>query len=169
MTISTAEIKDMPEMVKLINSAYRGEESRQGWTTEAEMVAGDLRINEEHMKELMQTADTVFLKYCNNEKTIEGAVFLQKRDGKLYLGMLSVLPHLQTKGIGKRLMSASEKYARDQNCLAVFMRVISMRKELIAWYEKQGYNKTGEIQPFTDGVFGTAKYPIEFIMLQKNL
>jgi GNAT superfamily N-acetyltransferase len=121
------------------------------------------------MKELMQTAGTVYLKYCNTENTIEGTVFLQEREGKLYLGMLSVSPSLQTKGIGKKLMVAAEEYARDQNCSAIFMRVISIRSELIVWYEKKGYYKTGEIQPFTDGIFGTAKYPIEFIMLQKDL
>lgn len=156
-------------MVKLINSAYRGDESRKGWTTEAEMVAGDLRIHEEYMKELMQTPGTVFLKYCNEKNIIEGSVFLQKREGKLYLGMLSVSPYLQTQGIGKKLMTAAEGYAEKQNCPAVFMRVISIRHELIAWYERQGYHKTGEIQSFTDGIFGTAKYPIEFIMMEKVL
>jgi ribosomal protein S18 acetylase RimI-like enzyme len=169
MTISISEIKDIPEMVKLINSAYRGEESQKGWTTEAEMVAGDLRINEEYMKQLMKTPGTVFLKYRNAENIIEGSVFLQKREGKLYLGMLSVSPYLQTKGIGKKLMTAAEEYGKDQNCSAVFMRVISNRHELIAWYERQGYYKTGETQAFTDGIFGTAKYPIEFIMMQKDL
>ena len=156
-------------MVKLINGAYRGEESKKGWTTEAEMVAGDLRINEESMKVLMQTPGTVFLKYCNDDNKIEGAVFLQKRGQKLYLGMLSVLPFLQTKGIGKKLMAAAELYAKEQHCSAVFMRVISVRNELIAWYEKQGYYKTGETEPFTDGIFGTARYAIEFVVMQKEL
>ena len=169
MAISIAEIKDIHEMVNLINSAYRGDESYKGWTTEAAMVAGDLRINEESMKELMETPETVFLKYPNEENIIEGAVFLQKRSGKLYLGMLSVSPYSQTKGIGKKLMAASEAYAKDQDCTAVFMRVISIRDELIAWYERQGYYKTGETQPFDNGLFGTAKYPIEFIMMQKDI
>ena len=169
MSISIAEIKDTPQLVTIINSAYRGDESYKGWTTEAEMVAGELRINDESMKELMETPGTVFLKYYNEENIIEGAVFLQKQNNKLYLGMLSVSPFLQTKGIGKKLMTAAEEYAKKQNCIAVFMQVISIRHELIAWYERQGYYKTGATQPFTDGLFGTAKYPIEFIMMQKEL
>ena len=169
MPVSFAVINDIPDLVFLINSAYRGDSSRKGWTTEADMVSGELRTNEEHMLELMQRNDVVFLKYSNDEKEIEGSVFLQKREGKLYLGMLSVSPYLQAKGIGKKLMAASEDYAREQDCPAIFMRVISIREELIAWYERQGYYKTGEIKLFEDGLFGTAKFNLEFVVLQKNI
>ena len=174
MHISPAHSEDIPALVKLLNGAYRGEESKQGWTTEADMVAGELRTDEANMNELMQLPGAIFLKYTNernesDSNRIEGCVFLQKRQGKLYLGMLSVLPALQTKGIGKQIMAASERYALQQNCPAVFMRVISIRHELIAWYERQGYYKTGEVQPFDDTRFGTAKEPIEFVVLQKDL
>ena len=169
MHISPAHKEDIPALVKLLNSAYRGEGSKQGWTTEADMVAGDLRTDETNLDELMQMPGAIFLKYTNEKKEIEGCVFLHKRQGKLYLGMLSVSPALQTKGIGKQIMAAAELYARSQGCPAVFMRVISIRHELMAWYERQGYYKTGEIQPFDDTKFGTAKQPIEFIVLQKDL
>ena len=169
MKISKALVQDIPHLVKLINSAYRGVSSKKGWTTEADMVSGDLRTNEANMKDLMQRPGVVFLKCCNDEQVIEGSVFLQKKDGKLYLGMLSVSPTLQTKGIGKKLMAAAEKYAREQDCTSVFMRVISIREELIAWYERQGYHKTGEVQPFENGLFGIAQQPLEFVVLQKEL
>ena len=174
MSVSIASIEDIPALVKLLNSAYRGEESKQGWTTEADMVAGDLRTDEANMNELMQLPGVVFLKYTNDENEsdsnrIEGCVFLHKREGKLYLGMLGVSPALQTKGIGKQIMTAAERYAQQQNCPAVFMRVISIRHELIAWYERQGYCKTGEVQPFENTKFGTAIKPVEFIVLQKDL
>ena len=169
MHISPAHKEDIPALVKLLNGAYRGEGSRQGWTTEADMVDGDLRTDESNMNELMQMPGAVFLKYTNEKNEIEGCVFLHKRQGKLYLGMLSVLPALQTKGIGKQIMAAAELYARSRECPAVFMRVISIRHELIAWYERQGYYKTGEIQPFDDTKFGIAKEPIEFVVLQKDL
>ena len=173
MPVSIASIEDIPALVKLLNSSYRGEESKQGWTTEADMVAGDLRTDENNMKELMQLPGVVFLKYTNDENEsdsnrIEGCVFLHKREGKLYLGMFCVSPTLQNKGIGKQIMAAAELYAKDQGCPAIFMRVISIRHELIAWYERQGYYKTGEIQPFDDTKFGTAKQPIEFVVLQKD-
>ncbi|HMK27987.1 MAG TPA: GNAT family N-acetyltransferase [Chitinophagaceae bacterium] len=169
MHISPAHKEDIPALVKLLNGAYRGEGSKQGWTTEADMVAGDLRTDEANMNELMQMPGAIFLKYSNERNEIEGCVFLHKRQGKLYLGMLSVSPALQTKGIGKQIMAAAELYARSQGCRAVFMRVISIRHELMAWYERQGYYKTGEIQPFDDTKFGTAKQPIEFVVLQKDL
>jgi ribosomal protein S18 acetylase RimI-like enzyme len=169
MSISIVAIKDIPALVQLLNSAYRGEESKKGWTSEADMVDGDLRTDETNMKELMNQPGAVFLKYTNEENEIKGCVFLHERESKLYLGMLSVSPSLQTKGIGKQLMAASERYAKQKACPAIFMRVISIRYELIAWYERQGYYKTGETQAFNNSKFGTAKQPIEFIMLQKDL
>lgn len=169
MPISIAGIEDIPALVKLINGAYRGEESKQGWTTEAYMVAGDLRTDETYMNELMMLPGATFLKYTNEDNQIQGCVFLHIREDKLYLGMLSVSPALQTKGIGKKIMAAAELFARDLHCPAVFMRVISIRHELIAWYERQGYHKTGVSQPFDDTKFGTAIQPIEFVLLQKNL
>jgi ribosomal protein S18 acetylase RimI-like enzyme len=174
MHISAAHKEDIPALVKLLNDAYRGEASKQGWTTEADMVAGDLRTDEVNMNELMQMPGATFLKYVNDEigsdsNRIEGCVFLHKREGKLYLGMFCVSPALQNKGIGKQIMATAERYALQHNCPAVFMRVISIRHELIEWYERQGYHKTGEIQPFDDTKFGTAKQPIDFIVLQKDL
>jgi len=169
MHISKADKKDIPEMVALINSAYRGEASQAGWTTEANIISGELRTDETNLYELMNMPGTVFLKYSNAENKIEGCVFLQKQDGKLYLGMLSVSPVLQAQGTGKRLMAAAEQYAKEQECPSVFMRVISTRNELIAWYERQHYYKTGEIQPFTDGHFGKATEPIEFIVMEKPI
>jgi ribosomal protein S18 acetylase RimI-like enzyme len=169
MPISQASMDDIPALVKLLNEAYRGDASRQGWTTEADMVAGDLRTDETNMNELMQLPGAIFLKYFNDKNEIEGCVYLHKRQGKLYLGMFCVSPALQTKGIGKQIMAAAEAYAKEQECPAVFMRVISIRNELISWYERQGYYKTGEVQPFDDTKFGIAKQPIGFIVLQKDL
>ncbi len=170
MPVSIASPEDIPVLVTLINSAYRGEESKKGWTTEADMVGGDLRTDAANMQELMQLPNAVFLKYTSPENKIEGCVFVDKREpGKLYLGMLSVPPALQAKGIGKQLMMGAAGYARAQNCSAIYMRVISIRYELIAWYERQGYYPTGETQPFPAGPYGTALQPLEFIVLQKVL
>ena len=168
--ISRATEKDIPALIALINSAYRGDTSKKGWTTEADMIEGNIRTNETDVLEFMQQPDTVFLKYSNDKNEIEGCVFLQKREGKLYLGMLSVSPTVQAKGTGKKIMTAAEDYARQMECPAIFMRVISIRYELIAWYERQGYQKTGLTEPFpTDNTFGTPKQPLEFLILEKSL
>ena len=168
--ISVVNDKDIPALVALLNSAYRGEASKKGWTTEADLIEGNIRSTEATIKELMQQQDAVFLKYSNNENEIEGCVFLHKKEDKLYLGMLSVSPLIQAKGIGKQLMAAAELYAEQKNCTAIFMRVVSLRPELIAWYERQGYKKTGATEPFpTDAEFGKPRQPLEFLIMEKSI
>lgn len=170
MPVTTAIEKDIPVLVALLNSAYRGEASKKGWTTEADMVSGELRTDEPDMLKLMQTPDAVFLKYVNAENEIEGCVYLHKRENKLYLGMLCVSPGLQAKGVGKELMSAAEIYARKLNCEAIFMRVISIRHELISWYERKGYQKTGATEPFPENDrFGTPTQSFHFEIMEKQL
>ena len=167
--IQTATINDIPLLVTLLNSAYRGEASKKGWTTEADLISGSIRTDEAQLRKLMGKPGAVFLKSVNEKDEIEGSVYLDKRDGKIYLGMLSVNPVLQAKGTGTKIMAAAEEHARNENCTVIFMRVISLRHELIAWYEKQGYYRTGETEPFENSPFGTATKPFEFLIMEKRL
>ncbi|HRG94493.1 MAG TPA: GNAT family N-acetyltransferase, partial [Chitinophagaceae bacterium] len=112
MSIKIAHLADAPDMVKLINSAYRGEISKKGWTTEADIIGGEFRILLPDLEALIQKPSVVFLLSVNEEQRIEGSVFLEKRGDQLYLGMLSVDPVLQTRGTGKQLMLAAEEQAR---------------------------------------------------------
>ncbi|MFN8289499.1 MAG: GNAT family N-acetyltransferase [Chitinophagaceae bacterium] len=167
--ISKATAGDIPALVALLNSAYRGEVSKQGWTSEADMIQGTIRTDPNQLQQLMENPCSCFLKYQNDKDEIEGCVFLDKRNGKLYLGMLSVNPALQARGTGKKLMQAAEAYAREEKCPAIFMRVVSIRHELIAWYERQGYQKTGQAEPFEDSKYGTATAPFEFLLMEKTI
>ena len=116
----------------------------------------------------MNKKDAVILKFCNENNMLQGCVYLEKKENNMYLGMLTVSPLEQAKGIGKKLLVAAEKYAGDQKCVAINMTVISARHELINWYQKNGYYKTGETRPFvSDTKFGIAKQPLEFIVMQK--
>jgi GNAT superfamily N-acetyltransferase len=170
MPIIPATTKDIPALVELLNSAYRGEDSKKGWTTEANLLEGDRRTDAANLHDLMNTPGAVFLKYTNDENRIEGCVFLHKKENRLYLGMLSVAPLIQAKGIGKQLMTAAEHYAKEQHCVAIFMKVISIRTELIQWYERKGYHKTGETEPFpTDNKFGVPTQQLEFIIMEKKI
>lgn len=162
-------MSDVSALVILINSAYRGEGSKKGWTTEADIIAGEVRILQPALKELMQKPDVVFLKAVNEDQQITGCVFLEKRGEQLYLGMLSVSPTLQTKGTGKELMLAAEAYARKQDCKSIYMRVINLRTELIAWYERRGYYDTGRIEEYTAPAYETVVIPFHFVILQKDL
>ena len=100
-----------------------------------------------------------------------GCVYLQTQEEKLYLGMLTVKPDIQAQGIGKRLLQAAEEYAQMQQCGAIKITVISLRKELIDWYERRGYKNTGEKKPFpsSDPRFGLPKQELEFIVMEKKL
>lgn len=167
--ISKAAEDDIPAIVSLLNSSYRGDASKEGWTTEASKIEGDIRTDEAQIKEMMHLPGAVFLKCSNENGHIEGSVFLHKRDGKLYLGMLGVSPSLQAKGTGKKLMAAAEEYARQERCPAIFMRVFTFRNELINWYERQGYYKTGEIQPFENSKYGYSDQPLEFYIMEKRM
>lgn len=171
MLLSKANIEDIPALVALMNSAYRGEISKKGWTTEADLLKGELRTDIPTLTDLVNRPLAVFIKYTNDDGVIIGCVFLEKQERGLYLGMLSVSPGQQAGGVGKQLMNAAEQYALEIKCPSIFMNVISLRYELIAWYERMGYQKTGETKPFPadDTRFGVPTRPLEFIIMQKNI
>lgn len=167
--ITKATTADAPELDRLVNSAYRGESSRQGWTTEADLLDGT-RTDAAAINELIETPGTTLLKYVEDQEIL-GCVELKKEEDKLYLGMLTVKPNLQGKGIGKQLLKAAEDEAIRQKCTSIFMTVISVRKELIDWYVRHGYQLTGERKPFAfnDPRFGQPKRNLEFVVLEKKL
>jgi ribosomal protein S18 acetylase RimI-like enzyme len=170
MPISKATVEDISSLLKVINAAYRGEASTKGWTTEAHLLVGELRIDEASLLELFNNKNAVVLKFINNNEEILGNVYLEKQNDKLYLGLFSVSPDAQSQGIGKQLLKAANDYAIEQNCSSIYMTVISARHELIAWYVRHGYNRTGESKPFpVDEKFGKPTQRLELIVLQKIL
>lgn len=168
MLISTATVDDTTALNTLVNSAYRGDSSRKGWTTEADLLGG-IRTDEEGIRAMLENPDATILKYESDGQLL-GCVYLEKKDIDLYLGMLTVSPDTQANGIGKKLLEAAETYAQQHNCRAVTMTVITLRHELIAWYQRRGYKPTGETKPFpNDPRFGIPKQPLEFIVMEKLL
>jgi len=168
MNITKATPEDIPQLETLINSAYRGEESKKGWTTEADLLTGK-RINADGIKKIIGEPNAVILKCCSDDNTLIGCVYLKKNYNKMYLGMLTVSPTLQAGGIGKKILKASEEYAIEKNCDTMEMRVVSIRHELIAWYQRHGYHNTGKIIPFPDDPLSTKTQPLEFIQMEKSL
>ncbi len=168
--ISFAAPDDIGSLKRLLDSAYRGDASRQGWTTEADLIAGDTRTDEKSLEQVMHQPGSIFLKYTGESGEIHGCVNLQQQGPKLYLGMFSVSPGLQGNGIGKKILQASEEYACYGECSSIYMSVISVRTELINWYQRHGYNDTGERKPFyEDGFTGRHLQLLEFMILEKNL
>jgi ribosomal protein S18 acetylase RimI-like enzyme len=169
MSITPATLADVPELVVLINSSYRGESSKKGWTTEANLIGGQ-RIDNEGLTEQMADPNAVILKNTNDEGKITGCVYLQKRGDKLYLGMLTVSPVLQANGLGRQLLQAAEEYARSINYHTITMTVITTRTELLEWYERRGYSKTGEVIPLViTEKFGILRQPVEMFKLEKSI
>jgi len=171
MPIIKATIKDIPALNKLINSAYRGEESKKGWTTEEEILGG-IRINEESLMGYFDKDNTCILKYTDTDGVILGTVYLEVKKPELYLGMFAVSPVLQGKGIGKSLLLEAETFALKNDCTRMAISVISSRKELIEWYKRHGYIATGESIAFEEisGRFGEPKQAsIRLIAMERNL
>jgi len=168
-SISKLTEADLPKLNELVNSAYRGEKAKKGWTHEADLIEGEIRTDETSLQQLLNDPNAVFLKYEANNQLL-GSVYLQKKGSLLYLGMLSVDPATQGMGIGKKLLQAAEEYAVKSGCTAIEMTVISARSELINWYGKWGYRDTGKREPFPDDErYGKPRLPIEFAVLKKSL
>jgi len=169
MPIIKAARPDISELNILVNSAYRGETSKLGWTTEANLLDG-IRIDEETLQGYFNNPNVIILKNVNERGQITGCVYLENKTPKLYIGMFSVSPLLQNEGIGRNLLLAAEAYANQLSCTTLTMTVISTRTELIAWYQRRGFSATGEVQPFHEGTkFGVPKQAIELIVMEKNI
>jgi ribosomal protein S18 acetylase RimI-like enzyme len=165
--IVKAVAEDISALNTLINSAYRGEFSKKGWTTEAHLLEGG-RTTEAELLDIIQDASNTILKYSDNVNII-GCVLLKVKENELYLGMLTVSPELQNSGIGKKLLHQAEVFAAELRIPKIVMTVISVREELISWYKRHGYVDTGAREPFpVSEVFNpTTQEPLEFMVLEK--
>ena len=170
-----ATAADIEAVVALTESAYRGEASRAGWTTEADFLEGQ-RTDIEEVTELIARDDARIL-LAEREGELLACCLLEKQnhDGvpSGYFGMFSVRPGLQGAGIGRALLTEAERVAREEwGCKQMRMSVIDIRDSLIAWYERRGYRRTGEYKPFPygDERFGIPKRPdLRFEWLTKSL
>ena len=148
ISFRTAISIDAPVIATLVNSAYRGDSSRAGWTTEADLVAG-ARTDEDDVRRMLAEPDAMIL-LCLQAAEIIGTVYMKQTDAtSAYLGLFVVRPTLQGGGIGKQFIAAAEAAARARfGITRMWMTVISVRNELIAYYERRGYHRTGVVKPF---------------------
>ncbi len=132
----------------LVNSAYRGDSSRAGWTTEADLISG-ARTDEGDVLRMLAEAGSMIL-LCLQGEEIIGTVYLKQTDAtSAYLGLFVVRPNLQGGGIGKQFLQAAERAVVARfGSTRMWMTVITVRDELIAYYERRGYRRTGELKPF---------------------
>jgi ribosomal protein S18 acetylase RimI-like enzyme len=165
-----AAVPDIPAIVALVESAYRGDSSRVGWTTEADLLGGH-RTDPEDVRSCIERAQSVVL-LAEREAELLACCHVAAEDGAGYFGMFSVRPTLQGGGIGKEVIAEAERIVReDWRLSAMRMTVIDVRDELIAFYERRGYIRTGIKKPFPygDPRFGAPRRDdLRFEVLEKR-
>ncbi|MFC7646559.1 GNAT family N-acetyltransferase [Streptosporangium lutulentum] len=146
-TFRVATIADVPALVTLIDSAYRGEPSRAGWTNEADLLKGQRTDAMSVITALHEPDGLVMVMESDGE--VVACCQVQGRRGHAYFGMFAVRPTLQGVGFGRAVLAEAERFVRDEWGLnEMQMTVISAREELLAWYERRGYTRTGQMIPF---------------------
>jgi GNAT superfamily N-acetyltransferase len=162
---------DIGALVALVESAYRGDVSRTGWTTEADLLDGQ-RTDPVSLAALLARADSRVL-LAESHGRLLACAHVEKQGDIGYFGMFSVRPDRQGSGLGRAVLAEGERVAREEwHCREMQMTVISCRDELVAWYERRGYHRTGVFKPFPygDERFGIPKRDdLRFEILAKPL
>jgi ribosomal protein S18 acetylase RimI-like enzyme len=163
---------DVPAVVDLVESAYRGASSREGWTTEADLLDGQ-RTDAEAISALLTRTGRVML-LAEADGQLVGCCQLEQRpQAGAYFGMFAVRPGSQGQGWGGQILAEAERLAREEwSASTMVMSVLAQRPDLVAWYERRGYRRTGETTPFPYGNerFGVPKRPdLSFAILAKPL
>ncbi|MFD9390107.1 GNAT family N-acetyltransferase [Streptomyces sp. NPDC060000] len=170
-TFRDATDTDVDALVALIESAYRGDSSRSGWTTEADILHGQ-RTDPDGVLAVVKAPDSRLLT-VERDGRIVACCQLEHRGGHAYFGMFAVSPAVQGAGLGKTVMAEAERQARETwGVTEMHMTVISVREDLMAWYERRGYRRTGRTTPFPygDERFGIPQRDdLEFELLVKEL
>lgn len=150
LSFRAATLADVPAVTRLVESAYRGDTSRQGWTTEADILDGQ-RTDPEGVASLINAPNNRIL-LAERAGQLLASCHIERQGEACYFGMFAVTPSLQREGLGKVVLQEAERVAREEwGCRSMRMTVIDVRAELIAWYERRGYRRSGEYEPFPYG------------------
>jgi ribosomal protein S18 acetylase RimI-like enzyme len=174
MPLFPATDADLPAAVALINSAYRGESSRLGWTTEADYLGGQ-RIDLATLRHNIAAKPEAMLLLLRDaaDAPLLGCVWLEPESGDTWhLGMLTVRPDIQNRRLGRTLLAEAEAAAQARGARHIHMTVVNIRDTLIAWYLRRSYVPTGETRPFPygDERFGLPlRDDLHFVVLEKRL
>ena len=148
VTIRVATHEDLPALHPVIERAYRGESSRQGWTHEADLIQGQ-RTDIPTLAAIIDDPAQRLLVALGDDVPVGCVQVSDRGRGLSYLGLLCIDPTLQTGGLGKRLLAAAEDLARNTfDATAMEMTVIDVRRRLIEFYERRGYGISGEKRDF---------------------
>ena len=186
MLLIPASEVDYPAIVRLANRAYRGDGRTVGWNIEAGYLEGQ-RLDESLLQQELAAKPRSHLLIVRDDADVHqgpeagenpkgeltGMVWLHPiSDQAWHLGLLTIRPESQSRGLGRTLLAAAEEFARQQGARRMYMSVIHLRDVLIAWYERHGYRRTGETEPFPygDERFGRpTRDDLHFVVLEKEI
>jgi ribosomal protein S18 acetylase RimI-like enzyme len=174
MHLEHAVEADYPAIIDLVNAGYRGHGAVESWNVESGIIEGTRLTDSLLRDDLAAKPHAHFLVHRDSEsRAIIGTVWLEPvNGGTWYLGLFTVDPALQKQHLGHALLSAAEDFAKARGACSMRMGVLSVRETLIAWYERRGYARTGETEPFPygDDRFGKPlRDNLVFAILQKQL
>jgi len=149
LIIRPAQAQDADVISALVNRAYRGDSSRAGWTTEADLLDGK-RTTTDDVLALLNRQDVVMLTgWVDETLMVTLCAEWHAEEQVAHLGMIAVEPTAQNRGYGKQMILAAEQLAvACWRARASQMAVVSVRQTLIAFYQRLGYQATGELKPF---------------------
>lgn len=164
-----ATLNDISPLTSLINRSYRGESSRAGWTTEADLLSGK-RIDEAGLLQLLNDPNSVIL-IARSGGMILATIHAHREADTVHFGLFAVEPTMQVHGIGKALLAYAESEAHKRwGIHTAVMEVITHRTELIDYYERRGYLRTGKVIPFPEsGLWKREVDSLELAVLTKSL
>lgn len=174
MHLEHATEPDFPAIIDLVNDAYRGHGAVESWNIESGIIEGTRLTDSLLREDLTAKPHAHFLVTHDPEtKAIIGTVWLEPlAEGVWYLGLFTVSPALQKQHLGRALLTAAEEFAKDHGAHSIRMGVLNVRDALIAWYERRGYARSGETEPYpyVDNRFGTPlRDDLNFVILEKRL
>jgi GNAT superfamily N-acetyltransferase len=147
LSFHKAELSDAAAIAELVNSAYRGEASRVGWTTEADLLNG-LRITTSEVATLIKRDDAFVLIGVLRDQVV-ASIACERLENTAKFGLIAVKPTLQNKGYGREMIQAAEAITlREWRVAGYFMAVITLRTELIEFYERLGFEHSGQFEDF---------------------
>ncbi|MBR7716041.1 GNAT family N-acetyltransferase [Acinetobacter nosocomialis] len=165
-----AELSDIPLLVDLINHSYRAQQGRS-WTTEVEFVKGQ-RISQEQLTQQLELPNSVLLVAEIDSSQFVACIGLTFQKNTVEIGTFCTDPNLQDMKVGRCVLEYAEQFAlrKTPELDSALMYVLNVRSELIAYYERRGYAKTGHVEPYpTEADVGIPLIPIKLIEMKKDL
>jgi ribosomal protein S18 acetylase RimI-like enzyme len=172
--LEPANFEDHPVVVTIVNRAYRGTGDHRGWNSEADLIAGD-RVTLDHLRQdLADNPDAALMVHRGPGGEVRACVRIEPEDepekgNNWYFGMLAIDPAVQADGLGKQMLMAIDAHVRERGGRRIRITVINLREALIAWYERRGFVRTGEVEPLPEDIGTPLRENMNFVVLAKDL